>query len=161
MSNSGANQAGRMAGDPRVLGLLENQKANNMAINALGNTFDNYQGTNMPIQGSTPDFGAFAAGTLKVDQEGIYGAKGSVQVPINKQKNINASGGLDVNFPFSGQGQDQFGTFNYDNPGSVNAQVGIGRQAPKGFNWNLGVDYKQDGRHGGGFGGQAGFSNTF
>ena len=72
-----------MAGDPRVLGLLENQKANNMAVNALGNTFNNYQGTNMPIQGSTPDFGAFAAGTLKVDQEGIYGAKGSVQVPIN------------------------------------------------------------------------------
>ena len=115
----------------------------------------------MPIQGSTPDFGAFAAGTLKVDQEGIYGAKGSVQVPINKQKNINASGGLDVNFPFSGQGQDQFGTFDQVIPGSVNAHVGIGRQAPEGFNWNLGVDYKQDGRHGGGFGANAGFSNTF
>ena len=151
-----------MAGDPRVLGLLENQKANNMAVNTLGNTFSNFQGSNMPMPGVFSPMTPNVQGKLKVDEEGIYGAKGSLQVPVNKNKTIAVGGNADVNFPFTAEGQDPFGgNFTYQNPGTVQAGVNIGRTAPKGLNWNLGIDYQQGGRQGSGLGATAGFSNTF
>ena len=91
-----------------------------MAVNTLGNTFSNFQGTHMPMPGVLSPMTPNLQGKLKVDEEGIYGAKGSLQMPVNKDKTISVGGQADVNFPFTGEGQDPFGgSFTYQNPGTV------------------------------------------
>jgi len=157
----------RMAGNEAVLDLLNKQQAENVQTVALGSSMVN---SGFPVQGlsdvpTTPmaPQAPLVSGNLKVDDQGIYGVKGSLQTPINKKKDINFSGGVDVNFPYQDKGQDPFGgEFTMDNPGSITGQAGISKVDPRtGGGFNLGIDYRPRNSGGGAFGMQGGFTHNF